>query len=122
MTVMYGLPKGFDASRFVGGVLEHVSFSVNTLHLTFNDEVSITVESCFNHSLHGSTDQSERAYVPVRESKLMQLIGVSVESAEGSPDGTLTLRFTNGQAFTCYDDTPQYEAYRMYFGKEEIIV
>ncbi len=52
----------------------------------------------------------------------MQLVGESIDSAEASSDGTLTLRFTNGQVLACYDDTSQYEAYRLRFGAEEIIV
>jgi hypothetical protein len=52
----------------------------------------------------------------------MQLLGESVESAVATDDGTLSLNFTNGQTFECYDDTPMFESYRMRFGDEEIVV
>ena len=119
---MYGLPAGFDPSRLVGCTLEQVSFSANTVHLSFNNDVSITIESCFAHSTHGDVVDAERTRVPVRESRLMQLLAASVESVHGSVEGTLSLKFTNGQALACYDDTPQYEAYRLKLGEEEIIV
>jgi hypothetical protein len=99
-----------------------VSFSVNTVHLSFSNDVSITIESCFAHSTHGDLDRSERERPPIRESRLMQLVGESIESAQASSDGTLSLKFTNGQILACYDDTALYEAYRLKLGEEEIIV
>ena len=119
---MYGLPPGFDTSRLLGCALEQVSFSENTVHLSFTNDVSITIESCFAHSRHGGLGDVERTRVPVRESQLMQLLGESVESAHASADGTLRLRFTNGHVLACFDDSPQYEAYRIKLGEEEIIV
>ena len=113
---MYGLPSGFDASRFVGCMLEQVSFSVNTIHLSFSKNASITTESCFAHSLPGEACDSGRAHVPVCDSRLMQLLGESIECAEASSDGTLSLRFANGHRLVFYDDTPQYEAYRIRLG------
>ncbi len=52
----------------------------------------------------------------------MQLLGASVESASACADGTLSLRFGDGQVITCYDDSPLYEAYRVRFGDEEVVV
>jgi len=119
---MYGLPVDFDASRLVGCTLEQVSFSENTVHLSFSNDASITIESCFAHSAHDDLGDAERSRVPVRESRLMQLLGESIDSAHASAEGTLSLRFTNGQVFACFDDTSQYEAYRLKLGEEEIIV
>jgi len=117
---MYGLPTAFDASRFVRLTLEQVSFTINTVHLSFSDDVSITLESSFEHL--AKDGKPRRLAVPVTESQLMQLLGESVESAHASTDGTLSLRFGDGQALTCYDDAPMYEAYRLRFGDEEIVV
>lgn len=119
---MYGLDPGFDASRLIGCALEQVSFSENTVHLSFSDDVSITIESCYLHSTRGDLGGAERTCLPVRESRLMQLLGESIETAHASPEGTLSLGFTNGQSLACFDDTPQYEAYRLKLGEEEIIV
>ena len=119
---MYGLDLGFDTSRLVGCTLEQVSFSENTVHLSFSRDVSITIEGCYSHSMRGNPRDAERTCLPVRESRLMQLLGESIETAHASPEGTLSLRFTNGQSLACFDDTPQYEAYRLKLGEEEIIV
>lgn len=119
---MYRFPTGFDTSRLFGCVLEQVSFSANTIHLSFGNDVSITIESCFAHSTGGDLDRSDQEHLPIRESRLMQLVGESIESAQASPDGTLSLKFSNGHALASYDDAPQYEAYRLNLGEEEIIV
>ena len=119
---MYGLPKDFDATRFVGCTLEQVSFSANTVHLSFEERVSITIESSFSHSSSENSGCSELMRVPPSESRLMQLVGKRIEHAQGDEDGTLTLRFSNDHILVCHDDLPMYEAYRMTFGDEEIIV
>ena len=119
---MYGLPEEFDASRLVGCVLEQVSFSVNTMHLSFSNDVSITIESCFAHSTYRDLSSAKRIRIPVRQSSVMQLLGESITSAHATSDGTLILKFANGQALACFDDTSQYEAYRIMLGKEEIVV
>jgi hypothetical protein len=121
LEAMYGLPTGFATSRLLGCTLELVSFSENTVHLSFDKDVSITIESCFTHSLE-SDSSGERTRLPVRESRLMELLGKSIASAHASAEGTLTLLFTNGQSLACFDDTPEYEAYRIKLGDEEIIV
>lgn len=119
---MHGFPSGFEASRFVGRVLEEVAFSANTVHLSFDASVSITIESSFAHWARQDAGLRNVTEVPVTESRLMQLIDASVESAVAADDGTLTLNFSNGQSFECYDDTPMYEAYHIMFGDEEIHV
>lgn len=51
---MYGLPSDFDASIFVGRELQQVSFTVNTVHLTFDGDVAITLESSFVFQMDGA--------------------------------------------------------------------
>jgi len=118
---MYGLPQDFDTSVFVGKSLQLVSFTANTIHLAFDDEVSITVESSFAHDL-GQTGPPTVETVPVRESRLMQLVERTVVRAEARDRGTLVLYFDNGQTFFCFDDLPQYESYSITLGDRQIIV
>ena len=119
---MYGLPAGFDESRLVGLNLEQVLFTANTIHFFFSESVSITVESSFEHRVANQIGESVRVSVPMCESRPMQLIGESIVFAQTSADGTLTLRFGSGHTLSCYDDTPMYEAYRINFGDDEIVV
>ena len=116
---MYGLPDDFDGSVFVGRELEEVSFTVNTVHLAFEGEMSITITSRFFLQLGG--DRVEQA-VPVKSSSLMALLGRSVRLVNASPDGTLRLQFDSGDAVTCVDDSKMYESYQIHLNGREIIV
>jgi len=119
---MYGLPAGFDGSRLVGRTLEQVSFTTNTIHFSFDDDVSITLESSLLHSRPGEPADSGRMRVPVRDSRLMQLVGMAVRSVDGSSDGTLSLTFTNDHRVSFFDDRPEYEAYCIRVGRDVIVV
>jgi hypothetical protein len=121
---MYGLPKDFDGSFFIGREVGHVSFTANTVFVSFdNAEVSITILSSFEHrtSAQGGGPEIVET-VPVAESKLMQLIGHSVEAVEATTEGTLTLRFEHGHILRCFDDTTNYECYWVTHGADQIIV
>lgn len=52
----------------------------------------------------------------------MELVGSSVSIANGDEDGTLTLRFNNGQGLKVYDTSKQYESYTIAYEGKEIIV
>jgi hypothetical protein len=109
---MFGLPKDCDFSIFVGQTLESVSFLAYAVHLSFDNELSITIESSYTHKLNPQ-DQDLPVRIPPQESTLMQLAGSTIESAAGNEDGTLTLQFSNGHVLKCYDDIPNYECYRI---------
>jgi len=118
---MYGLPKGFDASEFVGQELVQICFTANTISLAFDGDVLVTLLSSFGYSTT-SNEVNRRETVPVSSSDLMHLIGKSVRSASAEPDGTLTLVFQDGATFTCLDDSREYESYSIHIGDREIIV
>lgn len=118
---MHGLPPDFDASIFVGRELEQVSFSANTVHLTFDDDISITLESSFLFQ----TDKMKTAVKqepPVQSSSVMSLVGRRVCSARSTSDGTLTLQFTGDGTLTCVDDSEEYESYHIWLCGKEIVV
>jgi hypothetical protein len=116
---VYGLPDDFDGSAFVGRELVSVSFTVNTMHLEFDDDVSITLESRF--VLHRDGRREEHT-VPTKASGLMALVGHTVRLVDASPDGTLRLQFEGGGALTCLDDSKEYESYHLHLRGREIIV
>ena len=118
---MFGLPKDFNASVFVGQELIQICFTANTIHLTFDREVTITLLSSFVEK-HGLNEMSRRETVPVLSSGLMRLIGQKVSSASSESDGTLTLEFEDGNTLICLDDSPSYESYSIRVGDKEIIV
>lgn len=120
---MYGLPDDFNGSFFVGCILENVLFSMNTVALGFDNEVSISIWSSFEHRTALAQEAVQIQRVPVTTcSDIVQLLGRSVEAVSAERDGTLTLHFGGGHVFRCFDDASGYECYNIGHGTEETIV
>lgn len=118
---MYGLPPDFDSSVFIARELQQVSFTANTVHLAFDADIAITLESFFMFQLDKKTAAVKQA-PPVQVSSLMSLIGHKVCAASAVRDGTLILEFTGGGTFTCIDDSKEYESYHIWIRGREIVV
>jgi hypothetical protein len=117
---MYGLPKGFNTTKFIGRTLDEVSFTLNTICFSFDENIGITVESSLEHC--DRDGQVYRVAPPVSDSRLMRLVGGLVESADAATDGTLILRFNDGQTLTCFDESADYECYHIWFGNNQVVV
>jgi len=118
---MYGLPATFDASEFTGKELLQVCFTANTISLSFEDDIAITIMGSFIYHA-GADTKAEKQMVPVSSSILMCLAGKQVRLAEAERDGTLTLYFDNNHILTILDDSKAYESYSIRIGAREIIV
>lgn len=118
---MYGLPPHFDASVFVGRTLDLICFSTNTMDISFEGNVSITVMGSFSYQ-RSPSEPAIKQSLPVMSSDLMGLLGKEVLRAEGSIDGMLSLEFADQHVVTFLDDVPNYEAYIIRIGEREIIV
>jgi hypothetical protein len=119
---MYGLPHGFDASFLVGKALDQVSFTGSQLILDFEADISLTVEGAFAHYSEIESEKARVEEVPISSSDLMLLLGAIINEAVGEPDGTLTLRFSNGRTFVCYDNATNFESYQLRHGEKFTIV
>jgi hypothetical protein len=121
---MYGLPDNFDPNVFVGRTLERLSFTTNTLRLSFDGDISIIVESEVRHEGRDGrgAEWVDSNAVPVTESRMMHLLGIVIARAEVAGRGTLVLEFTNGHTLRCVEDSDEYECYQLRIGATEIIV
>lgn len=119
---MYGIPKGFDTTIFEERILDQVSYTANTISLSFDRDLSITLESSFEHLVNSEKADLDKGSVPVESSRLMQLAGASVVSARVEGATTLVIDFDNGQTFRCLDDSPHYESFHIHDGENETIV
>ena len=108
---MYGLPKDFNGDFFVGRTLEAVMFTENTVHLAFDNDVSVTIESSLQHVTSQAGELSDPQAVPLRHSRLMELTGHRVLNAADAGSGTLRLQFDNDHVVNIFDDTESYESY-----------
>ncbi len=118
---MYGLPINFNISVLVGKKLNLVCFSANTISLSFEEDVSITIMNSFIYR-DKSYETSNKHSGPVSSSNLMCLVGKAISHAEGQKDGMLTLQFDNEHALVLLDDSREYESYIIKIGNKEIIV
>ena len=119
---MYGLPKSFDPASLLGRCLEQICINQNQLWLRFDAEVSICVESAFLYKDHLSPERTEFNEIPVRYSGIMKLLGENVVRAVSDDNSTLTLGFGNGDVFQCFDNSKQYESYKIVLGDRTIVV
>jgi hypothetical protein len=119
---MYGLPPKFSGEFLLLRTLEYVSFSPNTVQLVFDQAISITVLASLQHLEPTDVCESAKQTIPLRESRLMQIIGSAVTMAHGDETGTLTLGFANGHVLRIFDDSKQYESYLIRNGQAETYV
>lgn len=117
---MHGLPKGIDVSFFVGQMLTQLCFGGNDLVLNFADDLSVSVTS----SVELETGESEMEIEDFKAdgAPLLALIERTIEAATPHEDGTLELRFDNDTVLRLLDDSPHYESYVIWHGKETIAV
>jgi len=119
---MYGLPSDFDVSAFIGIELVQISFSANTIHLVFEPDVQVTIESSFVVQA-GPDLPPLKDSPPLKSSNMMTLISQRVRSASSSAiDGSLTLHFEGGGFILFIDDSENYESYKIVIQGKEIIV
>jgi hypothetical protein len=118
---MYGLPIDTDLTFLHGKELESVSIGLHDVILHFDERVKITVTSeCKYQTKTGETISIEN--YPASASLICKLINHSIVDAQGEENGTLSLKFSNGDTLIIYDDSEQYEAYQIQNGDKLIVV
>ena len=128
---MYGLKADVDLSFFMGTDLVQLAvgpgdvqfnFSGPVLSLGVQSVVSVAVQSRIEHSSKGIVQEwGGDEHMPLSAASLLGLIGSSVVSVRGDPDGTLTLEFSNGDVVRVFD-TEGYEAYQICYEGVSIYV
>jgi len=68
---MYGLPKSFDASVFVGKTLEMLCFNVSQICLHFDNHTKITIEGTLTYQTTANTGLIQKISPPVLSTNLM---------------------------------------------------
>ena len=128
---MYGLKPDVDLSFFVGRDLTQVAVGSSDIQFHFagpvlspgvQSLVSLSVQNQIEHSSKGVvTEWDGDENMPLSAASLLGLLGSSVVSVQGDPDGTLTLEFSNGDVVTVFD-CEGYEAYQIYNGDQTIYI
>ena len=109
---MFGLSQSIDLSFLNGREVAQVAIGVYQIIFGFDDDVRISVERQFSYF------DGEREWVWRPEpgtsqiaAQTLNLLGTTIESYEGQPNGTLELFFSNGSRLTLLDSSSQYESY-----------
>lgn len=118
---MHGIPQDFDASVFIGSILEPLTFTQNSIHFVFDPGRAITLSSSYVYRFDRTVNGIEKGVVPVTSSRLMELVGQVVKSAE-SDKRLLRLGFDEGRSLEFLDDSDQYESFTIAIGNREIFV
>jgi hypothetical protein len=113
---MYGLPKNFDASSFIGKTLEVLVVGQWQLTLRFSENCTINIEGQIAINSEMPTD------LPDSLSTAYPLINQTIQSAFATEDGTLTLAFENGTKLQILDSEKNFESYNISFGGKELFV
>jgi Family of unknown function (DUF6188) len=116
---MYGLPKDIDLKFFEQQELLQICVGRREVILNFASALTLTVQSRFACS---GVNQPNPTELPLSASGLLPLIGAHVVAAEGTSDGTLKLKFSNGDDLVVYDDDPNYESYVITRNGETIVI
>lgn len=120
---MYPLPDDFDPAVFVGLTLSRVAFTSNTIEFAFDRDTLIRALGEVRHDgREGQATWYDGATLPIRTSRLMQLLDATVDEAGIEPRATLVLRFENQHVLRVVEDTTAYECYHLHIGDRQIIV
>ena len=120
---MYGLSKDIDLSFLAGRQVEQVAIGVHQVQFGFDEDVIISVESQFVY--FGA--QQEWTWKPEPgaaqiATRMVSLLGATIQSFEGHENGTLTLVFSNGHRLTIFDSSKEYESYDIARPGQTIVV
>lgn len=118
---MYGLTARFDASMFVGLRIESVTFAENAIHVSLGKGFAITSTTWIRYRANAS-GEPHRDELPVSESSLPALIGVSVSGGERTAHGGLVLSLESGGEIAVDDDSDRYECFSITTPDGEIFV
>ncbi|MEK9142250.1 MAG: DUF6188 family protein [Nitrospirota bacterium] len=128
---MYGLPENIDLSFFVGRELNGLTVGIANVQFNFDGPVlspgvqsllSLSVQSLIEHSSNGVVNGWDRdENNPLSAATLLSLVGKLVTAVQGDIDGTLSLRFSNGDVLTVFD-SEGYDAYQICYEDQRIYV
>jgi Family of unknown function (DUF6188) len=110
---MYDLPKGTTFEFLRDRELELLCFGPYTVTLHFGGGIQLQIEGSFTHITMQHGVAPEASHFPLSESQLMRLLLQRVTQVAAKQNGTLTLRFGNGDTLVIDGNIGPYESYNV---------
>jgi hypothetical protein len=120
--IMYPPPSPDVIKQLIGQLVELISFGRFVMHISFENGDKISISCPFRFGPEEGPSESPVSEFPLSDSTVLRSIGSSISRAECDLDGTLRLRFANGDSLIAYANDPGYEAYTLSIGGKEYIV
>ena len=119
---MYPPPSEEIIRRLMDSDLDAVNFFRYVIHLRFENGNQLSIETPFRFDTRQNLSNSPANGFLLSESKLMRVLGSSINQFKCDTDGTLELQFTNGDALIIYANDPAFEAYTLSIDGKEYVV
>lgn len=104
---MYGIPPGTDLTFLIGSELESVSVSHHQVVLDLHPCIQMNIATDIRILSETPSTLEDAKSIGVT---LLPFLGCSMLEAHGSPDGTLRLKWSDGNAFEILDASEEYES------------
>jgi len=107
---MYGLPKNVDLAFLKGKELLQVCLGENEVIMNFFEATSITIQTTIYHY---EEDRLVGVFgnAPASAATVVRFLGHTIADFQTSEDGTLRLKFSNGESLEIRDEDKHYECY-----------
>ena len=110
---MYPPPSPDIIQQLIGCKVEQLSFGKYTVNICFGSKDRLDITCPFRFDAEEAIEASPLRELPLTESNMLRVLGSSVHQSSCEADGTLHLRFTNGDTLIAYANNPGYEAYTL---------
>ncbi|MFH1023789.1 MAG: DUF6188 family protein [Planctomycetota bacterium] len=117
---MYKWPVGLSPNEFCGLVVEAITFSINTITINFGQDYGVTVESSIRMKIK---DAEEEVSIPPTSTRLMSLVGKTVQVSTVDADGaSLLLQFGEGCQVRLEGGDKEYECFHINAKGKEFVI
>jgi hypothetical protein len=109
---MYGLKREVDLTFLRGREVVQLAIGMHQVIFNFDEDISISIEGAFEYSSHASCSVW-RPGAPLIAAATVNLLTTRVEAVDGHEDGTLDLKFSNGDRLLIRDTSREYESFQI---------
>ncbi len=119
---MYPPPPNEVLQKLANSSVELVSHGQYVIHLRFENGNKLSFSAPFRFAEGQLLSDAPVREFPLTDSRLVRVLGCKIGEVKCDPDGTLELRFSNGDVLVVYANDPAYEAYTVSIDEKDYLV